>query len=232
MTQGGHGDGQDIPLILYETVLFKGLDAEELASFFKGIEAREYEAGSVIFSPGESPKRLYVLKSGRIERYRLTLKGQRLVTGQILPGGVFGVMGLLGQTMQGNFAEACEDSLVYELTRDNVMALLKRKPELALRVLENVGNRVAVLEERLVDAFYSPAPVRLARFLLNNADPVSGILADVTHEQIGNAIGAVRQTVTEAVSYMRERGLVSTGARQIRIIDRPGLERIIKERQT
>lgn len=224
-----HDEDSEVRNVLRETLLFKGLNAKELKSFFKKVELRAYRAGSVVFRPGDSPvERLYVLKTGRVERYRLTSGGKRLVTGQILPGGVFGVMGLLGRTMQGNFAETTEDSRVYELTREDVLALLQRKPELALRVLENVGSRVRVLEERLVDAFYSPVMVRLARFLLDNADTQSGTLGDITHEEIGNTIGAVRQTVTETLSIMRERGLVSTGTKEIRVLDRRGLERVTK----
>ncbi len=212
--------------------MFKGLDPGERSAFFKQAELQAYPAGSMIFTPEDSStERLFILKEGRVDRYRLTPSGKRLVTRRIAPGEVFGVMGLLGRTMQGNFAEAAVDSVVYLLTRDRVLALLRRQPDFALRVLDNLGNRVRQLEERLVETAYSPAVVRLARFLLDNADPLSGSLPAITHEQIGNTIGAVRQTVTEILGTMRRRGIIVTTGRQIRIVDRKGLESIAGEEE-
>ncbi len=229
-TLSKHGDKpKEANILLGELDLFKGLEPSELALFFDKVKLKHYPAGSIVFTPEDSScERLYILKEGRVDRYRLTTGGKRLVTGRILPGSVFGVMGLLGRTMQGNFAEAAEDSTIYVVTRQHVLALLKRQPDLTLRLLEIVGNRLRLLEERLVDAFYSPVNVRLALFLLTNADPDSGVLTNFTHEEIGNTIGAVRQTVTEILGLMRKQGLILTEPKQIRIINRHGLEEIVQ----
>ena len=209
--------------------LFRGLPPKKIASLLKGAELHEYPSGSLIFTPEDaSTERLFILKSGQVERYRLTPDGKRLVTGQISPGGVFGIMGLLGRTMQGNFAEATIDASAYVLTRDRVLRWLRREPDFALSILENLGDRVRLLEERLVEAAYSSASARLAHYLLGNAERKSGVLANQTHEQIGNSIGAVRQTVTERLADLTRQGLISVKPKQIKIIDRPGLEKIAR----
>ena len=130
--------------------------------------------------------------------------------------------------MQGNFAETTEDSTVYTVTRDDVLQLLRQQPDVTLNILEVVGNRLRRLEELLVEAVYSPVNMRLAVFLLTNADPASGILSNITHEEIGNIIGAVRQTVTETLSRMRKQGLISTRPKHIQIIDRHRLEDLVR----
>ncbi len=138
-------------------------------------------------------------------------------------------MGLLGRTMQGNFAEATLDTSAYVLTRDRVLRWLRREPDFALSILENLGDRVRRLEERLVETAYSPATARLARFLLDSASPNSNVLVGFTHEQIGNTIGAVRQTVTETLGVMRDGGLISVRPKQIKIIDRSSLEKLARD---
>ena len=211
--------------LLRETDPFEGLRPQELASLLAESHLQRYPAGSIIFSPEDaSTERLYILKQGRIDRYRLTPGGKRLVTRRILAGAVFGVMGLLGRSMQGNFAQAAEDSLVYVVTREDVVALLKRRPDLTLRILEIVGSRLRSLEERLLQALYSPVAVRLASLLLANVESTSDELSDITHEEIGTMIGAVRQTVTETLAIMRKQGLIQTGHKRIRVIDRRGIE--------
>ena len=170
----------------------------------------------------------YVYGQLRVELYRLTLEGKRLVTRRIPPGSMFGIMGLLGQTSQGSYAVTTKDSTVYVISREDIQAFLEQRPELVLNILEAVGKRLCLLEERLVETLYSPIDIRLAHFILNNVDPVSGVLSNITHEEIGDIIGAVRQTVTEALGDMRKQGLIQTGHKQIRIIDRHGLEQITR----
>jgi CRP-like cAMP-binding protein len=210
--------------------IFKGLEPSELASFFKNMQVRVYPAGSMVFMPEDSTcRRLYILTQGRVALYRLTAAGKRMVTRQILPGTVFGVRGVLGHTMRRNFAEAIEDSTIAIVTRKQFLAYLKRQPDLILRLLETTYNALCLLEERLTQAVYSPIRVRLAYFLLTNVDSASEVLANFTHEEIGNTIGAVRQTVTETLSIMQKQGLVLTKPKQIQIIDRHGLEEIIRD---
>jgi len=211
---------------LNEADIFKGIDSPEMSILFDDMEMQTYVAGTVLFMPEDSSERLYILRKGQVDLYQLTLSGKRLVKRRILPGMVFGMMGLLGQTMQGNFAEITEDSTVCMITRDDVLALLKQRPDVALHILELVGNRLRLLEEPLMETAYSPVSVRVAHFLLTNADFVSNLITDVTHEEIGDIIGAVRQTVTETLGRMRNQGLIKTGQKRIQIVDRHGLEEI------
>jgi CRP/FNR family cyclic AMP-dependent transcriptional regulator len=220
---------KNISSLLDEIGLFKGLEPAEWALFLDKAEVQTYPARSMIFTPEDSScERLYILRQGRVNLYRLTASGKRLVTRQILPGSLFGVRALLGRVMQRNFAEAVENSTICIITREQVLALLKRRPELALQIMEMVCKRLYLLEERLVETVYSPVSVRLAYFLLTNADSATGLLTNITHEEIGDTIGAVRQTVTETLSLMRKQGLISAKPKQIRIIDRQGLEGVIK----
>jgi len=225
------GKGKSITS-LYETDIFKGIEPRELDMIFEDIETQTYPAGNVLYSPEDSCERLYILRQGRVDLYQLTSTGKRLVTRQITPGSTFGIMGLLGQTMEGNFAETTEDSTVCVLTRENVLSLIKRRPEVGIRILEIVGNRLRLLEERLIETICHPLRVRLAYFLLINTDRSSGELTNVTHEEIGDIIGVVRQTITEALNRMKKEGLIVIGPRCIRILNRSGLEEIVQGQTT
>jgi CRP/FNR family cyclic AMP-dependent transcriptional regulator len=207
---------------------FSQLSHAELTSLFDQVQVRSYQAGQSVFLPGDSAsERLFILKQGRVDLYGMTPSGKRLVNAQILPGEIFGVRGMLGRTIQGNFAEAIEDSTVFIITRKQLLTYLRSQPDYLLHLLETACYALYVLEQRLAEAVYDPVPVRLARFLLNYVDPASGVLTNFTHEEIGNTIGAVRQTVTETLSFMRKRGLILTKPKQIQIIDWHGLEEMI-----
>jgi CRP-like cAMP-binding protein len=135
-------------------------------------------------------------------------------------------MGLLGQTLQGCFAEATENSLVCLATRDDILQLLRERPDIALRLLDSVGSRLKSLEDRLEDAVFSPVKVRLTRFLLSSLDPADNSISGYTQAEIGDAIGALRQTITEVLGDLEAQGLIEVGRKQIRVMNRPALEEI------
>ncbi|MBI2954134.1 MAG: Crp/Fnr family transcriptional regulator [Chloroflexi bacterium] len=206
--------------------VFTSLKREEIAPLFKGVLSREYSPGTILFGPDESSERLFVLKTGRVDIYRLTPNGKRLMVRRLGPGTIFGEMGLLGQSLQGCFAEAAEPCLVCIATREHLLDVLKQHPEVALRILEVVGSHLRQVEERLEQSAYSPVQVRLASFLVSNMDASNGTVVGYTHEDIGDTIGALRPTVTEALRLLSQRGLVEVRRKQILITNRRGLEEL------
>ena len=216
---------------LQKVDIFKDLSREEVEELFRGVMLRECTTGTVFFTPDDTSERLFILKEGQVDIYRLTPGGKRLVTRRVGPGTIYGEMGLLGQTLQGCFAEATADTLVCVATRDDLLRLFQDRPDVMLRLLETLGKQLRVLEERLEHAVFSPVKVRLANFLLANIDPSAGVVAGYTHAEIGDTIGALRQTVTETLSEMQDRQFVEVGHKQIRVIDREALAEIVHEEE-
>ena len=124
---------------LYEADLFKGIDPTELAQLLNHAELLTCPAGTMLFTPEDVSERLYILRQGRVDLSRLTADGKRIVIRRILPGSVFGIMGFLGQTTQGNFAEATEDSDVCV-----VRATVRRRMR---RLIQNGTMRIAAIAD-------------------------------------------------------------------------------------
>ena len=209
--------------------VFKDLTRDEIERLGKEFPMQVCTSGTRFFNPDDPTECLFILKEGQVELYRLTASGKKLVTRRLGPGSIFGEMGLMGQTMHGEFAEATGDALVCTATRVDLLRILREHPDVAVRLLEAIGNRVKVLEERLEHAVFSPVPVRLASFILANADLKGGSVSGLTHAEIGDTIGALRQTVTETLSKWREEGLIEVGHKRIQIKVWDGLIEIARE---
>jgi len=207
---------------------FEGLGKEQLSQLLDTLISIKYPAGSMIYNP-ESDKsiKLYIVKKGRVILYRLNSFGKQLVLGEFLPGDVFAPRSLFGQTPQRNFAQAVENTVVISMEGDQFLAYLKAHPDVMLKNLGILSQRVQYLEEYLVESSYSSSMVRTVHFLLNNANTATDTIA-TTHEQIGNTIGAVRQTVTENLSELRKQQLILTKRNKIIITDKAGLKKIIE----
>jgi CRP-like cAMP-binding protein len=105
-------------------------------------------------------------------------------------------MALLGHVPRGVFAEIIEDSLVCVVTRRCMRCIISLHPEVAERILLATYAYMEELKDRLEHATFSSVRVRLARFLLNNMDHGTRAVSGFIHADIGDTIGALRQTVT------------------------------------
>jgi CRP/FNR family transcriptional regulator len=208
--------------------MFRGLPQVELEQFGKTLAMRECSPGTVFFRPEDSSERLFILKTGEVDLYRLNRSGKRMVLARLRPMAVFGEMGVLGQTMHGCFAESVGNSLVCVATRDEVVSLLRQHPETALRLMEAVGVRLKAVEERLAGIALRPVQARLASALLSQVTPDTCEVSGFSHADLGDMIGALRQTVTQTLAAMQRDGLVEVGHKTVRVLDVEGMRRLAR----
>ncbi|MDO8637471.1 MAG: helix-turn-helix domain-containing protein, partial [Dehalococcoidia bacterium] len=91
-------------------------------------------------------------------------------------------------------------------------------PDVAISLLELVGTRLRLIEERLLESAYSPVAVRLAHFLLTNMGKDSQLVTGFKQIEIADSIGAVRQTVGEALNLMQRQGILKVEPKRIRVL--------------
>ena len=166
------------------------------------------------------------MKTGRVQVYRMSPDGRKLVIGTIEPGSIFGEMMLVGQGMYDAFAETLEESLICVMNRRAVETMILTKPRVAIRLLEVMAKRLRETEDRLEQAMFGDVQSRLISLLLRiHSEHKTGTI-DITHEGLAEELGVYRETVTAALSHLRKRGLISIGRKQIQLLDIPQLAKI------
>jgi CRP-like cAMP-binding protein len=206
--------------------IFQDLTTSELAEMDRQITMSTCEPGRIFFMPEDSGEVLFLLKKGRVQLYRISPNGKKLVVATLGPGTIFGEMSLVGQGMHNTFAESVDECLLCVMSRADVERLMREKPKVAFRFLESLGDRVTQLESRLEDIAFKSIPARLASMLLRLADEqgdgtrVSGY----THQDLGEMLGTYRETITQTLNDFKASGLVEISRKQITILDRDQLE--------
>jgi CRP-like cAMP-binding protein len=91
-------------------------------------------------------------------------------------------------------------------------------------LMQAMGQRVVEAENRLEQVAYSTIASRLASLLLEleGDDPENVVQA--THQELADMLGTWRETVSKTLQDFRRRGLVASSRRQLRLLDREGLE--------
>lgn len=209
--------------------IFRDLSPEEMAMVEHSTVMTTAPKGKLIYLPGETGEVLFLLKRGAVHLYRLSAEGRKFIFQTIGPMTFFGEMAALGQNMHDLFAEAAEDSLVCVMGQADVERLILSKPQVALRMLEEVGQRMHEVQERLGDSAFKGVPARVAAMLLRlsqeGAQPISGL----RHQDLADLLGLYRETVTNALDKLRDEGLVEIGRKEIVVLNAAELQAVAQE---
>lgn len=207
--------------------IFRDLTEAEIEEIDRATTISTCRRGKILYMPEDRSEVLFLLKQGRVQLYRISPDGKKLVIATIGPGAIFGEMALIGQGMHNSFAEAVEDCVLCVMSRDDVERLLMTKPQVALRLFEVLGRRLKEAEARLEAIAFKSIPARLASLLLQLADEAgSDTIVGHTHQDLGEQIGTYRETTTQTLNNLKAMGLLDIGRKRITLLDRDGLRRI------
>lgn len=190
--------------------------AEELALLRPPPPELKVPQGAMV-PPGGGGEWIYVLTRGRVRLSRLTLGGRRLDLEQLEAPDFF-----QAEPIRQGVAEALEQSELRPMTREQALQVARARPDLGFRLLEAFGSRLVEREERLEYLAYHSVPARLAGALLRLRDQ-RGVIEDVTHQQLGDIVGAYRETVTKVLRHLQQDGLIEVRHRRLRVLDPAGL---------
>jgi CRP-like cAMP-binding protein len=205
--------------------IFRDLSEDEIADIDRATTMSSCRKGRILYMPEDTSEVLFLLKQGRVQLYRISPDGKKLVIATIGPGSVFGEMAFIGQGMHNTFAEAVEPCVLCVMSRSDVERLLVTKPKVALRIFETLGRRLKEAEARLEELAFKAIPARLASLLLQLADEQSSdTITGLTHQDLGEQIGTYRETTTQTLNTFKSQGLIDIGRKRITILDYQGLQ--------
>jgi CRP/FNR family transcriptional regulator, cyclic AMP receptor protein len=227
---------EDHTTLLSGVDLFALLSQEQLGRIAHGIPAKSFEVGEHIFTPTYRGEVFFLLLEGRVRIYRLEA-GQEVTISVLEAGEMFGEAAFTSREGKGSYAQAIATSKIAFLNRSTFYRFIQRDPELGIRAIELLGERLSFYEQRITDMGLKKVPARLASLILQLAETdgiVTGkghyrLSTHYTHEQLALMIGAKRVAVSRAMKGLREAGAVETGRQRIVVKDADALARIANE---
>jgi CRP/FNR family cyclic AMP-dependent transcriptional regulator len=212
--------------------IFEPLSEQELARLNGQLPDVHLEPGDMFYGPEDYTEKLFILQKGKIRIFRMTPDGREFTLAVVEAGTVFGEMALTGQWLEGAYAQAMESSQVSTMAREDLERLVLEKPEVGLRIMQVLSERLRRQENRLEDATMKDVHARLAGIivLLVESEGVRTgtgyrISAHYTHERLGTMIGANRVAVTRAFGLLQDEGVVELRRRLIHVTDIEALRR-------
>lgn len=216
--------------------MFAGMSEAEMRHLAERTIMRSYARGGVIARPDDPPDSIYLIKKGRVKLSRYSAGGREHVLALLEAGEIYGERALAGATAV--HCEAFEDTLICVLSLSYFEELVRTKPDLALRVIRALAQRLRRAEEEIENFAFRDVPGRLSALLVRLAEagqesgPASRgqdrrLVLRLTHQDLASMIGATRETVTNALNRFRVMGLISIQRREIVIKGLQRLRRVV-----
>ena len=126
--------------------LFKDFSEEMLQAVTDSFHLKEFKPEEVLFNQGDDGESLFVLVEGLLE-VNLQEKGEKKHLSFLRPGSFLGEMALLTGEKRSADVISCTESLVGELTKDSIMSLATKNPEILSQMTTVVAKRRLKNEE-------------------------------------------------------------------------------------
>jgi CRP/FNR family transcriptional regulator, cyclic AMP receptor protein len=203
--------------------ILRDLDPAGMDDLERSTRMTTARKGQVLYTQTERPEALFLLKKGRVQLYRLSPQGKKLALAILEAGTFFGEMPLVGETMRHTFAEVIDDALLCVMSRADLERLVLAHPRVGLRMLDVIGRRLAESEAQREELAFRSVQSRIAATLLRLSEQRDDATIAITHQDLGDMVGAYRETVTNALNDMNAADVVSLARGRVVVRDRAAL---------
>ena len=191
-----------------------------------------YPAHTVLFCETQPATGIAIILEGEVRLSINSSEGRRLSLRIAKPGEVLGLSAVVSGKPYEMTAETIYPARIAHITRPQFLQFLCSHPDAYQTVARDMIRSFNVACEQLrMVGLSSSVPERLARLLLgwsdNNEKAEGGgtrCRLAMTHEEIGEFIGASRETVTRTLTTFKHRHLVAQQGSTLTIPNRQALE--------
>lgn len=192
-----------------------------------------FPSGMVLFNEKDTPSGIYFVVEGEVKLSMNSAEGKRLILRIARKGEVLGLASALSGRPCEMTAETVYPAKIACVRRSDFLNLLSDHPEAYRTVTEELSRsyNMACNQLRTV-GLSSSAPEKLARLLLewseNGQTTERGTRCRIplTHGEIGEFIGASRETVTRTLSAFKSRHLIIFNGSTVMIPSRAALQNL------
>ncbi len=127
---------------LAEIPLFSNMDDEERRELRSLMTERIFQPGQLVMKAGEEVSSLQIIERGEVEIWLIDTDGKKVVLDVLGPGKFIGELAMLTGESRSASVTSSEEVATLELDRDAFFDFLRRRPEAAIDVLTELGERL------------------------------------------------------------------------------------------
>lgn len=210
--------------ILKTAPLFAVLEDSELEALAARCIIRGFDAGQILFHEGEPCQGLYIVVTGRIRIFKVSVNGREQVLAIEGPGASVAELPVFDGGTYPASASAVDRSEALFVSRAELRAICLEHPQVSLKLLQVVGARLRRLVGIIEELSFTTVRHRLIAWLLRQSNGGGLVTLNASHQELAAQIGTVRELVSRNLARLQAQSLIEVKGREIHILDREGLE--------
>jgi CRP-like cAMP-binding protein len=213
--------------------LFSDLPPPDLEAIAEVAVVKSLEKDDYLFHEGDPAVGFYIVQRGAVNVHRVSATGKEQVIHIFRAGDSFAEVALASDQGYPADARALEPTQVLLLRKDGMLDLLKRRPELALRMLGSMSAHLRVLVAQLEDLTLKDVETRLANWLVkrcpnpHSETPVR-IELKTTKRVLAAELGTVSETFSRTLAKFREQKLVAVKGKTVTVLSPARLNALLR----
>ena len=180
--------------------------------------SRHFDAGEAIFHEGDPALGFWLIERGSVKIFKISIDGVEHILHLLGEGNTFNEIAALDGGANPANAAALSETSVWLISLASLDAALAADPVLARRVIRLLALRVRGLVHRFEDLTLYGVVVRLARFLLQQADNPALSAPGVTRTAIAAYLATTPETISRALHTLEESGAIRFDRHRILIV--------------
>ena len=199
-------------------------------------EDRDVAAEQTIYFEGDPGDHLYLVAIGKVKLLQHTSLGREVLLDVLRGGEYFGNLTSINNRSYTETAVAQTDCCILQISAQNFEKVLIRYPDVTMKVLKAVGQRLEEFQEIIKQLSVYTADQRIAAALIRLAKKLGeqkpkGMLIQLpfSRQDLAAMTGTTVETVSRVMSRFSAEGLISTGRKWVSVNDLEGLEQVVKE---
>ena len=213
--------------VLKASFIFSSLNSDEMAELVNLAVERSFRPEESIFWEGDAPEWFYIVAEGKVKVLKHSSAGKDFIIAFFSPGEMFGEVAVFGDRPYPASAQAVMETRVVGLKREDFLSFLAHQPQVALRIINVLGERLRDAQGRLRDLAGERVEQRLAGILLMLSARI-GLTLPFTRQNIADMAGTTIETAIRVMSHLRERGIIRSVRGKVVILDEEKL-RLLSE---
>jgi CRP/FNR family transcriptional regulator, cyclic AMP receptor protein len=217
-------NGHETARLLARTEVFGDLEERELQEVAQVAVPRHWDRGQMIFREGDRGDTCYLLRSGAVVLTREHQDGRTVALAELRAGALFGELAMFRGETRSASAEAIEPTTAVALLASDMGRLIKRNPDLALKFLASLAERVSKTNERLLAQSFQTVAGRVASALLAQAiarqaegAAEEDVLIRSTQAEIAHLSGTSRESASRFLATLERAGVVTLGRGKVTV---------------
>ncbi|MFH1169617.1 MAG: Crp/Fnr family transcriptional regulator [Chloroflexota bacterium] len=213
--------------VLKQSLIFSALDGDEMYALAGLAVERHLAAGDFVLWEGDPPEWFYLVARGQVKVVKHSSQGKELIIAFFGPGEMFGEVAVFEDKPYPASAQAVTDSELLGIKRQDLLAFLAGRPQVALRIINVLGGRLRSAHRRLKDLAGERVEQRIAGTLLMLTSKLGPELP-FTRQEIADMSGTTIETAIRVMSRLKAGGIIRSARGKTVIINEERL-RLLSE---